>query len=126
MQVAHILADYSLGEADILRRAMSKKNEDILVKEKERFKARALAKGYSLDLIEKVYGLILKFAAYGFNRSHSVAYAVISYKMAYLKAHYPKYFMSAMLTLSSISSANTKKNIFMNVKLIMLKYFLQI
>lgn len=112
MQVAHILADYSLGEADILRRAMSKKNEDILVKEKERFKARALAKGYSLDLIEKVYGLIFKFAAYGFNRSHSVAYAVISYKMAYLKAHYPKYFMSAMLTLSSVSSANTKKYIY--------------
>ena len=78
MQVANIMAGYSLGEADVLRRAMSKKKEDILLKEKDRFIERSVVKGYDKKLATDVYELILKFASYGFNRSHSVAYAVVS------------------------------------------------
>lgn len=96
MQIANILADYSLGEADILRRAMSKKKSEILVNEKEKFINRAIQKGYKKELVKKIYDYILKFAEYGFNKSHSVAYAYISYQMAYLKAHYKETFMVYM------------------------------
>ena len=96
MQIANILADYSLGEADILRRAMSKKKSEILVNEKEKFINRAVQKGYKKELVKKIYDYILKFAEYGFNKSHSVAYAYISYQMAYLKAHYKETFMVYM------------------------------
>ena len=112
MQVANVMAGYSLGEADVLRRAMSKKKEDILLKEKDKFVERAVLKGYERELAIKVYELILKFASYGFNRSHSVAYAVISYKLAYLKAHYPLYFMKSMLTMAIGSITSTKKYIY--------------
>lgn len=112
MQVANIMAGYTLGEADVLRRAMSKKKEDILLKEKDKFIKRAIAKGYDEKLATNVYELVLKFAAYGFNRSHSVAYAVVSYKLAYLKAHYPLYFMKSMLTMAIGSVTNTKKYIY--------------
>ena len=112
MQVANILAGYSLGEADVLRRAMSKKKEDILLSEKEKFINRAVDKGYDINLATMVYDLILKFASYGFNRSHSVAYAVVSYKLAYLKAYYPLYFMKSMLTMAIGSISNTKKYIY--------------
>lgn len=96
MQIANILADYSLGEADILRRAMSKKKSEILVNEKEKFINRAIQKGYEKELVQKIYDYIFKFAEYGFNKSHSVAYAYISYQMAYLKAHYKETFMIYM------------------------------
>lgn len=112
MQVANVMAGYSLGEADVLRRAMSKKKEDILLKEKDKFIERAVAKGYDKKIATDVYELILKFASYGFNRSHSVAYAVVSYKLAYLKAHYPLYFMKSMLTMAIGSVTNTKKYIY--------------
>lgn len=112
MQVASVLAGYSLGEADVLRRAMSKKKESVLLQEKEKFVHRAISRGYEESLASKVYELILKFASYGFNRSHSVAYAVVSYKMAYLKAHYPLYFMKSMLTMAIGSTSNTKKYIY--------------
>lgn len=112
MQVANVLAGYSLGEADVLRRAMSKKKEDILLKEKDKFIERSVLKGYDRVLATNVYELILKFASYGFNRSHSVAYAVISYKLAYLKAHYPLYFMKSMLSMAIGSVSNTKKYIY--------------
>ena len=97
MQVASTLASYSLGEADILRRAMSKKKEEILIKEKDKFIKNATNNGVDLNTAKEVYDLILKFASYGFNRSHSVAYSMIAYKMAYLKAHYRIYFTKNLL-----------------------------
>ena len=108
MQIASILADYTLGEADILRRAMSKKKEDILLNEKDKFISRAVKKGYPEELVEKIYQLILKFAEYGFPKAHAVAYAMISYKMAYLKAHYKTSFMKNMLNtvIGSIHDTN--------------------
>ena len=97
MQVARTIAGYTLGEADILRRAMSKKKEDVLLKERENFISRSIANGYSNEVSTKIYELILKFAAYGFNKSHSVVYALISYRMAYLKANYPNIFLKHLL-----------------------------
>lgn len=98
MQIAQVLAGYTLGEADILRRAMSKKKEEILLKEESKFIERSINKGYSKDIAKKVYDLILKFANYGFNRAHSVAYTIIAYKMAFIKTYFFKYFMSNLLT----------------------------
>lgn len=112
MQVASIMANYSLGEADILRKAISKKKEDVLVKEQEKFIRQSMEKGYSKEVAEKAYQDILKFASYGFNRAHSVAYAVIAYRMAYLKAHYPKYFMKSLLSMAIGSSSKTKEYIY--------------
>ncbi len=109
MQVANVMASYSLGEADILRRAMSKKKEDVLLKEREKFITRSVQNGYTEAVATKVYELILKFASYGFNKAHSVSYAMISYKMAYLKAHYPAYFVKSLLDMS-IGSATATKN----------------
>ena len=112
MQAASIMAGYSLGEADILRRAMSKKKEDILIKEKDKFISRAVERGYSKEISNKVYELILSFASYGFNRSHSVAYTMVAYRMAYLKSHYPLEFMKALLTNFLGSEAKTKEYIY--------------
>lgn len=112
MQVANVMASYSLGEADILRRAMSKKKEEVLLKEKDKFMSRAIQNGYEEKIALEVYELILKFASYGFNKAHSVAYAMISYKMAYLKAHYPAYFIRGLLDMSIGSSASTKDYIY--------------
>lgn len=97
MQIACVVAGYTLGEADILRRAMAKKNEDILVLERERFIAKSLARGYELDKVKKIYDVILRFANYGFNKSHAVSYSIISYKMAFLKTHFYVYFMVSLL-----------------------------
>jgi len=108
MQIAQIMAGYSLGEADILRRAMSKKKEEILLKEEEKFISGSISKGYTLEIAKKVYDLILKFANYGFNRSHSVAYAIIAYKMAFLKTYFLKYYMSNLLTNVIGSDSKTK------------------
>lgn len=109
MQIASTMAGYTLGEADILRRAMSKKKLDVLEKEKERFINGALAKGYSSLIASEVYELILHFASYGFNKSHSVAYSVIAYKMAYLKANFPIYFYLSILNNVIMDSAKTKE-----------------
>ena len=98
MQIAVVMAGYTLGEADILRRAMSKKKEDVLVREREKFINGSTIKGYSKELAEEVYNLILKFANYGFNKSHAVAYAMVAYKMAFLKTHFYSYFMLSLLT----------------------------
>lgn len=111
MAIAHVLAGYSLGEADILRRAMSKKKESVLLTEKDKFINRSIERGYTEEVATKVYDLILKFADYGFNRAHSVAYAMISYRMAYLKAHYPLYFMKHLLNMH-IGSPKTKEYIY--------------
>ena len=105
MQIAVTMAGYSLGEADILRRAMSKKKEDVFLKEKEKFMIGSIGNGYTPEVAEKVYNLILKFANYGFNKSHAVAYAMIAYKMAFLKTHFYSYFMLSLLT-SAISNEN--------------------
>ena len=97
MQIANVLAGYSLGEADILRRAMSKKKLDILQNEKEKFIKRSIEKGHSEESATKIFELILKFAGYGFNLSHSVSYAIVAYKMAFLKKHFCHYFMLSLL-----------------------------
>jgi len=107
MQAACTIAGYTLGEADILRRAMSKKKEEILIKEKEKFVERSLKLGYDTETINKVYDVILRFANYGFNKSHAVAYSMISYKMAFLKAHFYPYFMISLLTNSINNEAKT-------------------
>ena len=112
MQIASVMAGYTYGQADVLRRAMSKKKEAILKSEKERFIKGSVERGYPLDIATKVYDLILKFADYGFNKAHSVSYAVISYKMAYLKAHYPKYFMKSLLSMAIGSSEKTREYIY--------------
>ena len=112
MQIAQVMADYSLGEADILRKAMSKKKKDILLKEEEKFTSRAVKKGYDLKLVKKVYNLMLKFSEYGFNKSHSIGYSIVSYKMAYLKAYYPKNFITYLLSMDINDESKTKKYIY--------------
>ncbi|MEG0139113.1 MAG: DNA polymerase III subunit alpha, partial [Bacilli bacterium] len=112
MQIANIMAGYSLGEADILRRAMSKKKEDILVLQKEKFIDGCVLNGFSRSLATEVFTNILKFAAYGFNRAHAVAYSLIAYRMAYLKFYYPKVFFKHILSSVLGSSINTKKYIY--------------
>ena len=108
MQIANVMAGYTLGEADILRRAMSKKKHDIMLSEKEKFISRSINNGYTKEVSTKVFDLIYKFADYGFNKSHSVGYATVAYKMAYLKAHYPEYFMSHLLTMVIGNDVKTK------------------
>ena len=97
MLISNVMAGYSLGEADILRRAMSKKKENVMEKSYDTFINGALKNGYSLEVAKKVFEDIKKFAQYGFNKSHSVAYALVSYQMAYLKANYHKEFMFYLL-----------------------------
>ena len=98
MQVASSFAGYSLGEADVLRRAMSKKKVDLLKNEEEKFIHKSLERGHNYEVSKKIFDLILNFAGYGFNRSHSVAYSLIAYKMAYLKSHYKTIFFANLLT----------------------------
>lgn len=112
MQIAVKMAGYTLGEADILRRAMSKKKESLLLKEKEKFISGSIQNGYSKEVSENIYNLILKFANYGFNKSHAVAYSVIAYKMAFLKTHFYSYFMLSVLN-NSINNEN-KTNIYIS------------
>ena len=97
MQVAQRMAGFSLGKADILRKAMGKKNADTLASLQAEFVAGCQKKGYTAELGQALYDLVFKFANYGFNKSHSVAYAMISYQMAYLKANYPAMFYTALL-----------------------------
>ncbi len=98
MQIASKMAGFSLGEADLLRRAVSKKKKEVLAQEREHFVNGALRKGYDTQTANLVYDLIVRFANYGFNRSHAVAYSMIAYQLAYLKTHYPLYFMASLLT----------------------------
>ena len=111
MQIAHILANYSLAEADLLRKAMSKKKEDILLKEKDKFINQTIQNGYTKEVATDIYNLILKFASYGFNKAHSVSYALVSYKMAYLKAHYYPIFMKHLLSMVIGSEIKTREYI---------------
>jgi DNA polymerase III subunit alpha len=98
MQIANVLAGYSLGEADLLRRAMGKKNPEEMAKQRDRFVSGAIEKGFPQKKIEKIFDLMEQFAGYGFNKSHSAAYALLAYQTAYLKTHYPVEFMAALLT----------------------------
>ncbi|MDR6226644.1 DNA polymerase III subunit alpha [Desmospora profundinema] len=98
MQIAARMAGFSLGQADLLRRAVSKKKRQLLDEQREAFVRGSLAQGYDEKTGRKVYDLIVRFANYGFNRSHSAAYAVLAYQTAYLKANYPLYFLAALLT----------------------------
>ena len=98
MQIARDYASYTLSEADILRRAMSKKKFDVLKREEEKFIDGSIKNGHDKDTSKKLFDLILAFAGYGFNKSHSVSYGIIAYRMAYLKRYYPKEFYSNLLS----------------------------
>ncbi|MFZ4450651.1 DNA polymerase III subunit alpha [Salibacterium aidingense] len=106
MQIAAVMAGYSFGEADLLRRAVSKKNRNVLEEERTRFLKRAQQLGRDPGAASSVYDLIVRFADYGFNRSHAVAYSFIAYQLAYLKAHYPEHFYASLL---SMHHGNTEK-----------------
>ena len=116
MQILVKMANYSFAEADNVRRAMSKKKQDVLANEHDKFITKTIENGYSLDTAEKVYELILKFANYGFNKAHSVAYSLIGYQMAYLKALYPLQFIQNLLNMSLGSEDKTKEYILLAKK----------
>ena len=105
MRIASSLAHFSLEDADILRRAMSKKDPKEMEMQKEKFLEGARKKRINLNKAEKIFDLMAKFAEYGFNKSHSAAYALLAYETAYLKAHYPIEFMAALLT-SEVQNAD--------------------
>ena len=98
MQIAQTLAGYTLGGADVLRRAMGKKKPEEMVKQRGLFEAGAISQGVEGELALKIFDLVEKFAGYGFNKSHSAAYALVSYQTLWLKTHYPAEFMAAVLT----------------------------
>lgn len=108
MQVATKMAGFSLGKADNLRKAISKKKGNELVKLKADFIQGAVNKGYEQALAHHVYDMIMKFANYGFGRAHSVAYAMVAYQLAYLKANYPLYFFNSLL--NSVIGSDSKTN----------------
>lgn len=112
MQIAQRMAGFSLGKADNLRKAISKKKGDQLQSFRKEFVEGAVKKGYEKNLAEHVYELIMKFANYGFNRSHSVAYGMIAYQMAYLKANAPQYFFRSLLNSVIGSEIKTSEYIF--------------
>jgi DNA polymerase III subunit alpha len=106
MQIAQVLAGYSLGGADLLRRAMGKKKPEEMAKERAKFEAGAAAQGVDAKVATSIFDLMEKFAEYGFNKSHSAAYALVAYQTAWLKTHYPAEFMAAVL---SSDMDNTEK-----------------
>lgn len=97
MQVCQTMAGFSLGEADILRRAMGKKQVDIMTKKRAAFIAGSIERGVTRELAEQTYAYIYEFASYGFNRSHAVVYSYLAYQLAYLKVHYPAAFYMSIL-----------------------------
>ena len=106
MQIANRLAGFSLGDADLLRRAMGKKKHEEMAAQREKFVTGCLARKVPQKKAEKIFDLMAEFAGYGFNKSHSCAYALLAYQTAYLKTHYPVEFMAAMLT---SETGNTEK-----------------
>ena len=98
MQIAQVLAGYSLGGADLLRRAMGKKKPEEMAKERSKFEAGAAERGVDPRTATQIFDLMEKFAEYGFNKSHSAAYALVAYQTAWLKVHYPAEFMAAVLS----------------------------
>ena len=112
MLIAQKFAGYTLSEADILRRAMSKKKYDVLKNEEVRFIEKSLKKGKSKEIARELFDLILAFAGYGFNKSHSVSYSIVAYKMAYLKYYFPKEFYANLL--SSVIGSEEKTKEYLN------------
>jgi DNA polymerase III subunit alpha len=111
MQIANVLASYSLGEADLLRRAMGKKDPAEMAKQRDRFQSGAAALGHPKAIAAEIFDHMEKFAGYGFNKSHSAAYALLAYQTAYLKTHYPVEFMAALLTAEISKPENVVKYI---------------
>jgi DNA polymerase-3 subunit alpha len=111
MQIANVLASYSLGEADLLRRAMGKKKPEEMAQQRDRFMSGAEALGHPKATAGEVFDQMEKFAGYGFNKSHSAAYGLVSYQTAYLKTHYPVEFMAALLTSETSKPDNVVKYI---------------
>ncbi len=111
MQISNRIAGYSLGEADLLRRAMGKKKLEEMAKQRAKFVEGAKANGHSPKKAEKIFDQMEKFAGYGFNKSHSAAYAYLAYVTAYLKAHYPTEFMAGLLTSETGNTAKVVKYI---------------
>jgi DNA polymerase-3 subunit alpha len=111
MRIANVLASYSLGEADLLRRAMGKKNAEAMAEQRERFMSGASALGHPKAAVGEIFDQMAKFSGYGFNKSHSAAYALLAYQTAYLKTHYPVEFMAALLTSEISKPENVVKYI---------------
>jgi DNA polymerase-3 subunit alpha len=111
MQISNRIAGYSLGDADLLRRAMGKKKLEEMVKQRERFVHGAMERGFPQKKVEKIFDLMEQFAGYGFNKSHSAAYAYLAFVTAYLKAHYRVDFMAALLTSETGNTAKVVKYI---------------
>jgi DNA polymerase III subunit alpha len=111
MQIANVLASYSLGEADLLRRAMGKKDPAEMAKQRDRFMEGAVKLGHPKDTSVEIFDQMEKFAGYGFNKSHSAAYALLAYQTAWLKTHYPVEFMAALLTSEISKPENVVKYI---------------
>lgn len=98
MRIANVFAGFTIGQADLLRRAVSKKKREVLEEQRAAFVSGAIKQGYEQKVAEEIYALIVRFADYGFPKSHAVAYSVISYQLAYLKANYPLNFYAALMT----------------------------
>src|SRR5579859_5469717 len=111
MRIANVLASYSLGEADLLRRAMGKKDPKAMAEQRDRFMSGASALGLPKAPVEEIFEQMAKFSGYGFNKSHSAAYALVAYQTAYLKTHYPVEFMAALLTSETSKPENVVKYI---------------
>jgi DNA polymerase-3 subunit alpha len=111
MKIAQILSNYTLAEADELRKAIGKKKPEVMAKHQARFIEGAIKNGITQKTADKLFKIIEKFGGYGFNKSHSAAYAMIAYQTAYLKAHYPVQFMAALLTQDMGNQDKTIKNI---------------
>ncbi len=112
LKIASAVAGFTLGEADVLRRAVGKKKRDLLEDMEDKFIRGAKAKGLSQDIAVKIYDLILKFANYGFNKNHAAPYALIAYQTAYLKANFPQEFMAALV--SSVAGVQGKVGIYLD------------
>ena len=111
MQISSVIGGYSLGGADLLRRAMGKKNPEEMAKQRDTFMAGAVEKGFAKDKAGALFDLMEQFAGYGFNKSHSAAYALLAYHTAWLKTHYPVEFMAALLTSETSKPENVVKYI---------------
>jgi DNA polymerase-3 subunit alpha len=111
MQISQLLASYSLGEADLLRRAMGKKDKEKMAEQKDRFLSGAAEQGHPKGEVGEIFEQMAKFSEYGFNKSHSAAYALVAYQTAYLKTHYPVEFMAALLTSETSKPENVVKYI---------------
>jgi len=111
MRIANVLASYGLGEADLLRRAMGKKNAQAMAEQRERFRSGAAKLGHPRAAVDEIFDRMEKFSGYGFNKSHSAAYAWVAYQTAYLKTHYPVEFMAALLTSETSKPDNVVKYI---------------